>query len=162
MKCRQNVYSNFNHNHTFKNSAWKLRVFTRYTHKQTTNCAHTVSWFWVSLFIFLKDKLSCSLSPKISLGKPTFLSFHVKIFRFETTFANKECCKKRKKNKQQPMFNRRCVSTNCYHFLQCLKLTQKWQWVNKITCTPKEERGMRRILKSTEGTANLFMGLFNI
>lgn len=62
------------------------------------------------------------------------------------------------------MFNRRCVSTN-YHFLQCLNLTQKWQCVSKITCTPKEEGGggvMRRILQSTGGTANLFMGLFNI
>lgn len=55
-----------------------------------------------------------------------------------------------KKNKQQPMFNRRCVSTNCYHFLQCLKLTQKWQWVSKITCTPKEDRGGGGVCKVLE------------
>lgn len=63
------------------------------------------------------------------------------MFRFETTFANKECCKKTKRKKiKQPMFNRGCESTNCYHFLQCLKLTQKnGKWVSKITCTPKGE-----------------------
>lgn len=118
---------------------------------RTHTHAHTQSPdFGFHYLFFSKTTYHVAYLPKTLWVNQLFLSFHVKIFRFETTFANKECCKKRRKNKQQAMFNRRCVSTNCYHFLQCLKLTQKWQWVSKITCTPKEEEvwgGFWKVLK---------------
>lgn len=51
--------------------------------QQTT---HTRSLpIWVSLFIFLEDNLSCSLSPKKVFGQTTFFFHPCHNFRFETT-----------------------------------------------------------------------------
>lgn len=67
------------------------------TSSQQTTHTHSLL-IWVSLFIFLEDNLSCSLSPKkVFFGQTTFLFLPCHNFRSETTcLLTRNAAKKKK------------------------------------------------------------------
>lgn len=137
----------FRTTHEHKLPLWPIRTrfspnlknFNRWEKRKhyqghTTDHTHTQSLDLGFTIYFLEDNLSCILSPPKNEfafgGKPPhsfiYFFFPGRNFKFETTFANKECCKK-----NTPMFKQKA-----YLWAQCVIITTVFE-VN----TKKNERG---------------------
>lgn len=111
---KQKVYSNFNHNRTVKNSEYEK--FSLIVHRQPTAHTHTPDFGFHYLF-FSKTTYHVPFLPKALWVNQLFCPSSSDFLDLKPRLLTRNAAKKNKnKNKQQPMFNRRCVSTNCYFF----------------------------------------------